>query len=135
MFILNVKSTLRSILLLLLNIQDRVIFGGFLSNPYPLIKRAEVLILSSDHEGFPLVIVEALFLGTPVVSTNCPSGPHEILAPLLKEYLCNVGDAEGLCEKIELILKKRVKIPSVILDRLDKNVIIKQYETLAGTKN
>ena len=62
-----------------LGIVDRVIFAGFQANPYPLIKHARMLVLSSDSEGFGNVLVEALLCGTPVVSTRCPGGPAEIL--------------------------------------------------------
>ncbi|MGF6191402.1 glycosyltransferase [Serratia sp. 2723] len=62
-----------------LNISDRVLFLGFQANPYPLIKHATMLVLSSDSEGFGNVLVEALLCDTPVVSTRCPGGPEEIL--------------------------------------------------------
>lgn len=62
-----------------LNIADRVLFLGFQANPYPLIKHAAMLVLSSDSEGFGNVLIEALLCNTPVVSTRCPGGPEEIL--------------------------------------------------------
>jgi glycosyltransferase involved in cell wall biosynthesis len=52
---------------------------GFSDNPYAYLKRADVFVLSSLWEGFGNVLVESLALGTPVVSTDCPSGPAEIL--------------------------------------------------------
>ena len=62
-----------------LNLTDKVIFAGFHSNPYPLIKHAELLVLSSDFEGLPTVLLESLSLSTPAISSDCPSGPREIL--------------------------------------------------------
>lgn len=62
-----------------LNLENQVIFTGFKSNPYPLLSKAKGLILSSDYEGLPTVILEALALKVPVISTDCPSGPNEIL--------------------------------------------------------
>jgi glycosyltransferase involved in cell wall biosynthesis len=62
-----------------LGIADRVQFLGFQANPYPFIKQAKMLVLSSDSEGFGNVLVEALLCDTPVVSTRCPGGPAEIL--------------------------------------------------------
>lgn len=59
---------------------DRVIFPGFVTNPYPLMKNASVFVLSSRLEGFPNVLVESMAMGIPVIATNCESGPSEILA-------------------------------------------------------
>jgi glycosyltransferase involved in cell wall biosynthesis len=63
-----------------LGIRDRVAFVGFVDNPASYLKRARVFALSSSWEGLPTVVIEALALGCPVVATNCPSGPAELLA-------------------------------------------------------
>ena len=63
-----------------LGIADRLVLPGWLSNPYPAIARARLFALSSDIEGFPNALVEALALGVPAVATDCPDGPAEILA-------------------------------------------------------
>jgi glycosyltransferase involved in cell wall biosynthesis len=83
-----------------LGIAEKVIFMGWQDNPHALTRRAELFILSSDYEGFALVIVEALLVGTRVVSTNCPSGPSEILIGELADCLTPVGDVDALSEKI-----------------------------------
>ncbi len=62
-----------------LGLEHDVSLPGFRKNPYPYMKNADVFVLSSYYEGFGNVIAEALAVGTPVVSTNCPSGPAEIL--------------------------------------------------------
>lgn len=62
-----------------LGLKDRVSLPGFVDNPYKYISKAKVFVLSSIWEGFGNVVVEALACGVNVVSTDCPSGPSEIL--------------------------------------------------------
>jgi glycosyltransferase involved in cell wall biosynthesis len=75
---------------------DRVSVAGFQPNPYPWIAGADLLVLCSDHEGMPNVLVEALLLGTPVVSTDCPSGPREVLRDGAYGRLVPCGDLDAL---------------------------------------
>lgn len=84
-----------------LGIGDKVIFLGFNKNPYPYIKHARGLVLSSRFEGFGRVIAEALALSTPVVSTNCPSGPSELLPA---ENLVPVDDVTVLAAKMTALM-------------------------------
>jgi glycosyltransferase involved in cell wall biosynthesis len=114
-----------------LEIKNRVIFAGFHSNPYPIIKNAKLLLLSSDHEGLPTVLIEALALGVKVVSTDCPSGPYEILAPEFKNYLVPTGDVKAFAKKIdEALSEDEVDIPQSLLKPFDEDKVIKQYERL-----
>ena len=87
-----------------LGIESHVRFVGSLRNPYPWMKRADVLAASSRFEGLPLVLLEALALGVPVVSTDCDSGPAEILDNGRFGRLVSVGDenllAAGLAEAL-----------------------------------
>lgn len=64
-----------------LGVEDRVTVLGFTSNPFKYVSKSDVFVLSSNNEGLPNVIIEALAAGCPVVSTDCISGPREILAP------------------------------------------------------
>jgi glycosyltransferase involved in cell wall biosynthesis len=88
-----------------LGIADRVIFSGFHPDPSPFYATADLFVLSSDYEGFGNVIVEALSFGLPVVSTDCPSGPAEILENGRFGMLVPVGNAEKLSEGIERALQ------------------------------
>jgi glycosyltransferase involved in cell wall biosynthesis len=87
-----------------LGIRDDVAFLGFQANPYPYMKRAAALVLSSRYEGFGNVLVEALALGTSVVSTDCPHGPAEILDRGRFGVLVPVGDPEGMALAMEQVL-------------------------------
>jgi glycosyltransferase involved in cell wall biosynthesis len=64
-----------------LELNERVVFLGFDNNPYKYLSKCEVFILASNSEGFPNVLVEAMVCGCSVISTDCLSGPREILAP------------------------------------------------------
>jgi N-acetylgalactosamine-N,N'-diacetylbacillosaminyl-diphospho-undecaprenol 4-alpha-N-acetylgalactosaminyltransferase len=61
-------------------VESRVVMPGFIANPYPLMRRAQLFVLSSNSEGFPNALVESMALGLPVIATNAPSGPSQILA-------------------------------------------------------
>ena len=62
-----------------LNIRDKVSFPSFVKNPFMWMKNSSLFVLSSDYEGLPGTLIQAMACGTPVVSTDCPSGPKEIL--------------------------------------------------------
>lgn len=79
-----------------LGIRAHVQMPGFVDNPLSCMARAAVFVMSSVHEGLPTVLVEALACGTPVVSTDCPSGPAEILRNGEYGMLVPVGDVGAL---------------------------------------
>ena len=81
-----------------LGVATDVAFPGFQTNPYTYLARASLFVLSSAWEGSPNVLTEALALGVPVVSTDCPSGPREILAGGRYGKLVAVGDADALAQ-------------------------------------
>jgi glycosyltransferase involved in cell wall biosynthesis len=83
-----------------LDLSCSVAMPGFVDNPYAYLARAAVFALSSRWEGLPTVLIEAMFCGTPVVSTDCPSGPHEILDGGAYGRLVGVGDATALAREI-----------------------------------
>lgn len=93
-------------------IADRVSFVGFKSDPGPFYQTADLFVLSSDYEGFGNVIVESLAHGTPVVSTNCPWGPSEILNDGEFGHLVPVGNVAALAKAMSdsLALKPDRKI-------------------------
>lgn len=84
-----------------LNLGDSVRFPGLSENPYAYIARANVLACSSLYEGFNRTIAEALALGVPVVSVDCPSGPAEILANGTFGRLTPPGDLRSFAESLK----------------------------------
>ncbi len=62
-----------------LGLDDSIVFIPFTNNPFPYVKNALFTVLTSHFEGFPMVLIEALMLETPVVSVDCPSGPSEVI--------------------------------------------------------
>ena len=88
-----------------LEVSDHVNMPGFVSNPFSYMARADVFVLPSRHEGFPNVLVQAMSCGTPVISTQCRSGPDEILKDGELGYLVPVGDSIGMANAIREELK------------------------------
>jgi glycosyltransferase involved in cell wall biosynthesis len=87
-----------------LGIADDVDLPGFCHNPFAFMSRAAVFVLSSVHEGLGNVLIEALACGTPVISTDCPSGPREILDDGSFGPLVPVGDVAALARAIDHVL-------------------------------
>lgn len=87
-----------------LDLTHSVDFPGFVDNPYAYMESADVFVLSSAWEGPGHVLIEALALGTPVVSTDCPSGPREILDDGAAGVLIPVGDSETMAAEISRLL-------------------------------
>lgn len=80
----------------LLGIREDVLFPGFAENPFVWMRRSAVFVLSSAWEGLPTVLIEAMACGAKVVSTDCPSGPSEILEGGKWGGLVPVGDSAAL---------------------------------------
>lgn len=89
-----------------LGIGDDVSLPGFADNPYAYMRRSAVFALSSRHEGLPTVLIEALASGCPVVSTDCPDGPREILQGGKFGSLTPVGDPDTFATALISVLEK-----------------------------
>nr|WP_228056505.1 glycosyltransferase [Microcoleus sp. LEGE 07076] len=92
-----------------LGLENDVEMPGFVKNPFAYMARSAVFVLSSAWEGRSVVLGEAMTLGTPIVSTNCPSGPYEILDRGKYGELVPVGDSEALAQAILKVLSGQTK--------------------------
>lgn len=120
-----------------LGLEQDVLMPGFVANPYAYMAHSAVLVLSSAWEGFGNVLVEAMAAGTPVVSTNCDSGPAEILANGKYGLLVSVGDVPGMATSIMKTLSHRFD-PEVLKLRANefslKNALV-NYQKLLNLSN
>lgn len=113
-------------------VAHRLILPGFQENPYNWIKHAKALVLSSDYEGFGNVLLEAITVGTKVVSTACPHGPDEILTGALNQFLVPRREPKALAEAINRVLVCEVKLAEAdILSKVTAKQIAQQYLALA----
>jgi len=117
-----------------LGLQEDVALPGFMDNPYKYMKRAGVFVLSSRWEGLPGVLIEALALGTPLVSTDCPSGPAEILEGGKWGKLVSVADIESMAAKIkETLCGPPSVVPEKAWARFTLQAAVERYlELLLG---
>jgi glycosyltransferase involved in cell wall biosynthesis len=113
-----------------LGLTDRVVFAGTMDNPYRVLADAELHVLSSRWEGYPNVLLEALALGVPVVSTDCPHGPREILDGGRYGRLVPVGDAAVLARAMDEELKQRSSGAEVVLAAHRPEVVASRYLVL-----
>jgi glycosyltransferase involved in cell wall biosynthesis len=124
-----------------LRIQDDVQFYGFEVNPYKYMVRANVFVLSSIYEGLPNALIEAQALGVPVVSTDCPSGPREILLNGMTGLLVPVGDFQALAREILWLLENKDRAMPFIeeghkqIGRFRPDRTLKQYLKLLDESN
>ncbi len=112
-----------------LQLNDDVQMPGFVKNPYAYMVKADVFVLSSAWEGLVTVLIEALACGTPVVSTDCPSGSSEILEAGKYGRLVPVGDDQALAEAVIATMEEKVDSDRLIMRANDftQDASVKQY--------
>ncbi len=104
------------------NLRNKVSFIDFKNNPFPYILKSDLFILSSKFEGLPNVLLEAICLKKFVISSNCPTGPKEILLNGKGGYLFPVGDYKQLAKKVLLFSKNSRKKNKSIVNIAFKNL-------------
>ncbi|MCH7400525.1 glycosyltransferase [Belliella kenyensis] len=115
-----------------LGLTDRVFFAGFQLNPIAWIAKCDVFVLSSLWEGFGNIVVEALAAGVTIVSTDCKSGPSEIIEQGKYGYLTPVGNPEEMAKTIQRALESPMDMAAQIsrAEMFDVDIILKNYEVL-----
>jgi glycosyltransferase involved in cell wall biosynthesis len=119
-----------------LGIAESVRWLGFQKNPFAVLRAADVFVLSSDYEGLPNALIEAMLCGLPAVSTDSPFGPAELIDDGLGR-LVPVGDAEALASAMRRMLDERARAAETgraarerIVDLLHPDRIVPQYLSL-----
>jgi glycosyltransferase involved in cell wall biosynthesis len=119
-----------------LGLSGQVIFTGALNNPFAVLKRAKLFVMASRNEGFPMAHGEALACGLPVVCTDCPSGPSEMVRQGIDGLLVPNQDIAALAAAMESLMsneperqKLATKAPEV-LERFGLDAIVTEWETL-----
>jgi glycosyltransferase involved in cell wall biosynthesis len=107
-----------------MDLEERIFLAGWVNDPLPYYNLADLFVLSSDYEGFGVVIVEAMSCGLNIVSTDCKSGPSEILMNGDLGTLCKVNDPESLANAIMHALKHP----------FDKDTLVRRAEDFSEKK-
>ena len=113
-----------------------VALAGYDKNPFKYMARADVFAFSSRHEGLGNALIQAMACGTAVVSTDCPSGPNEIVTEGHDGYLVPVGDASALADRIvELLtddeLRRRMGTNAAAsAERFSTDAVVARYEAV-----
>lgn len=111
-----------------MGLEDVVSLPGFVAKPYGYFARASLFVLSSDFEALPTVLIEAMAAGTPVVATDCPSGPREILADGAYGELVDPDDPVALADAMErALIAPRPQADSGWLAQFSHEYATRQY--------
>ncbi|HFJ9471299.1 glycosyltransferase [Bacillus paranthracis] len=110
-----------------LGLHNNVSLVGFRSNPYKYMKQADAFILTSKWEGLPTVLIEAMSLGCPIISTDCKSGPNEILEGGKEGYLVPVGNIEEIAKGINEVLVNPIIPSEKSIRRFEEKQIVQEF--------
>ncbi len=119
----NLKSLARE-----LGAETDVLFAGNVPNPLPYMRRAAALVLTSTCEALPTVLIEALAVGVPIVATDCPVGPREILVDGTYGTLVPVGKPDAIARAIKSVLQSpRPQLSKDSLQRFEHGTAVQAY--------
>ncbi len=114
-------------------LQGKVKLLGYLKNPYPYINKSDIVVLTSKFEGLPNILLEAQYLKKYIISTNCPTGPKEVLLNGRAGDLIKMGDYKKLSSLInnyynrKKIINNKINIGTKYFNRFDYNLNCKKY--------
>ncbi|MBS0159880.1 MAG: glycosyltransferase family 4 protein [Nitrospira sp.] len=122
-----------------LKLHGRVRFVGLVDDPPALLRGADLFVMSSRFEGFPLALIEAMACGLPVISTDCPTGPSEIIRDGIDGVLVPVDNVEALAEAIDSLCgdtaqRQRLAAEAIrVVDRFGVAQVMGQWNRLCST--
>ena len=112
-----------------MGISDKIVFLGYRRNVVKYVARSQCHLLTSDSEGFPNALLEALACSTPVISTDCPTGPRELLAGSISQNT-NCGGVEKTTYGLLILVNDATALANAMLMMMDEEPLRKQYASL-----
>lgn len=118
------------------NLTGQVALLGEVKNPFPILKKSEIFVMASRFEGFPMSHGEAMACGCPVISTDCPSGPREIVRHNIDGILVPTGDVSALAKAMDNLIcneKERMRLAkrtTEVTERFSLENVVHRWEKL-----
>jgi GalNAc-alpha-(1->4)-GalNAc-alpha-(1->3)-diNAcBac-PP-undecaprenol alpha-1,4-N-acetyl-D-galactosaminyltransferase len=119
-------------LIIRMNLEDRVFLKGAVKEPWDALSSGDVFVMSSDTEGFPMALIEAMVCGLAVISTDCPTGPGELIVDMVNGLLVSIDESAIARAMLELakdpLLRRTLGTEAMkITERLSRERIMKRY--------